>query len=131
MTAILPIGYLTILEAAEVLLPAMYAGVPDLPGVTSRLASETSRLTYGLPFVKRRAADPVLAAYIGPRRQAAKSQPFRELPRLHVRPSQVMHSPFFEEFSGLSSSPHACVASFLFCRRGSISGGDVGEFFSG
>jgi hypothetical protein len=32
MTAVLPIGYVTILEAgAEVLLPAMYAGVPDSP----------------------------------------------------------------------------------------------------
>jgi hypothetical protein len=35
MTAVLPIGYVTILEAAEMLLPAMYAGVPDLPVVTS------------------------------------------------------------------------------------------------
>ncbi len=34
MTAVLPIGYLTILEAAELLLPAMYAGVPDLPVVS-------------------------------------------------------------------------------------------------
>jgi hypothetical protein len=34
MTAILPNGYLTILQAAEVLLPALYAGVPDLPGVS-------------------------------------------------------------------------------------------------
>ena len=32
---ILPVGYVTILEAAETLLPAMYAGVPDLPIVTS------------------------------------------------------------------------------------------------
>jgi hypothetical protein len=35
MTGVLPIGYVTILEAAEMLLPAMYAGVPDLPIVTS------------------------------------------------------------------------------------------------
>ena len=35
MTTVLPIGYITILEAAEMLLPAMYAGVPDLPVVTS------------------------------------------------------------------------------------------------
>jgi hypothetical protein len=35
MTAVLPIGYVTLLEAAEMLLPAMYAGVPDLPIVTS------------------------------------------------------------------------------------------------
>jgi hypothetical protein len=34
MTVILPIGYVTILEAAETLLPAMYAGVPDLRIVT-------------------------------------------------------------------------------------------------
>jgi hypothetical protein len=31
MTAVLPIGYVTILEAAEILQPAMYAGVPHLP----------------------------------------------------------------------------------------------------
>jgi hypothetical protein len=30
MNAVLPIGYVTLLEAAEMLLPAMYAGVPDL-----------------------------------------------------------------------------------------------------
>jgi hypothetical protein len=35
MTAVLPTGYVTLLEAAETLLPAMYAGVPDLPIVTS------------------------------------------------------------------------------------------------
>ena len=35
MTTVVPIGYITILEAAEKLLPAMYAGVPDLPIVTS------------------------------------------------------------------------------------------------
>lgn len=35
MTTVLPIGYVTILEAAEMLLPAMYAGLPDLPIVTS------------------------------------------------------------------------------------------------
>jgi hypothetical protein len=35
MNAVLPIGYVTLLEAAEMLLPAMYAGVPDLPTVTS------------------------------------------------------------------------------------------------
>ena len=34
MTAVLPIGYVTILEAAEMRQPAMYAGVPDLPIVT-------------------------------------------------------------------------------------------------
>jgi len=31
MTTVLPIGYVTVLEAAEMLLPALYAGVPDLP----------------------------------------------------------------------------------------------------
>src|SRR5260370_40471818 len=35
MNAVLPIGYVTLLEAAAMLLPAMYAGVPDLPIVTS------------------------------------------------------------------------------------------------
>jgi hypothetical protein len=39
MTAVLPNGYLTILQAAEVLLPAMYAGVPDLH-VVSQLRKE-------------------------------------------------------------------------------------------
>jgi hypothetical protein len=34
MTAVLPIGYITILAAAEMLQPAMYAGVPDMPIVT-------------------------------------------------------------------------------------------------
>src|SRR5260370_7533158 len=35
MNAVLPIGYVTLLEAAAMLLPDMYAGVPDLPIVTS------------------------------------------------------------------------------------------------
>jgi hypothetical protein len=35
MNAVLPIGYVTLLEAAEMLVPAMYAGVPDLPIVSS------------------------------------------------------------------------------------------------
>ena len=35
MTTVLPTGYVTLLEAAETLLPALYAGVPDLPIVTS------------------------------------------------------------------------------------------------
>jgi hypothetical protein len=39
MTAVLPNGYLTILQAAELLLPAMYAGEPDLP-IVSRLRNE-------------------------------------------------------------------------------------------
>ena len=34
MTAVFPTGYVTILGAAEMLPPAMYAGVPDLPIVT-------------------------------------------------------------------------------------------------
>jgi hypothetical protein len=34
MTTVLPIGYVTILEAAEMLQAAMHAGVPDLPIVT-------------------------------------------------------------------------------------------------
>lgn len=39
MTAVLPNGFLTILQATDALLPAMYAGVPDLP-VVSRLRDE-------------------------------------------------------------------------------------------
>ena len=39
MTAVLPIGYVTILEAAEMLQPAMYAGVPDLP-IVAKLHQE-------------------------------------------------------------------------------------------
>jgi hypothetical protein len=39
MTAVLPNGYVTILQAAELLLPAMCAGEPDLPVVT-QLRSE-------------------------------------------------------------------------------------------
>ena len=35
MTAVLPTGDVTLLGAAETLSPAMYAGVPDLPIVTS------------------------------------------------------------------------------------------------
>jgi hypothetical protein len=35
MTALVPIGYVTVLQAAEMLLPAMYAGTPDRPIVTS------------------------------------------------------------------------------------------------
>ncbi|HKF09586.1 MAG TPA: hypothetical protein VKB89_12845 [Xanthobacteraceae bacterium] len=33
MTEILPIGYVTMLQAAEMLLGALYAGLPDLPSV--------------------------------------------------------------------------------------------------
>jgi hypothetical protein len=40
MSEVLPNGYLTILQAAGVLLPAMYAGVPDLPVVTGNLADQ-------------------------------------------------------------------------------------------
>jgi hypothetical protein len=39
MTAVLPNGYVTILQAAELLLPAMYAGEPDLP-IATRLRNE-------------------------------------------------------------------------------------------
>jgi len=34
MTTVVPIGYVTILEAAELLQAAMHAGIPDLPIVT-------------------------------------------------------------------------------------------------
>ena len=34
MTTVLPIGYVTLLEAAEMLQRAMYAGVPDSARVT-------------------------------------------------------------------------------------------------
>ena len=34
MTSVLPIGYVTLLEAAEMLQPAMHAGVPDSSRVT-------------------------------------------------------------------------------------------------
>jgi hypothetical protein len=34
MTIALPIGYLTILQAADVLLPVMYGGVADYPTVS-------------------------------------------------------------------------------------------------
>ena len=54
MTAVLPNGYLTILQAADVLLPAMYAGVPDLP-VVSRLRNE------GLDVRDGRAKDRAIA----------------------------------------------------------------------
>jgi hypothetical protein len=39
MTVALPIGYVNILEAADMLLPAMYAGVPDSSAV-ARLRQE-------------------------------------------------------------------------------------------
>jgi hypothetical protein len=48
------IGYLTILQAADVLLPAMYAGVPDLP-VVSRLRKK------GLDVGDGRARDRAIA----------------------------------------------------------------------
>jgi hypothetical protein len=54
MTAILPNGYLTILQAAEVLSQAMYAGVPDLPAV-SQLRKE------GLDVNDGRAIDRAIA----------------------------------------------------------------------
>jgi hypothetical protein len=34
MTSVLPIGYVTLLEAAEMLQPAMHAGIPDASRVT-------------------------------------------------------------------------------------------------
>jgi hypothetical protein len=34
MSALIPVGYVTILQAAEMLLPAMYSGTPDSPLVT-------------------------------------------------------------------------------------------------
>src|SRR6266481_5674448 len=34
MTSVLPIGYVTLLEAAEMLQPAMHAGLPDSSRVT-------------------------------------------------------------------------------------------------
>jgi hypothetical protein len=54
MTAVLPIGYLTILQAADLLLPAMYAGVPNLP-VVRRLRKE------GLDVGDGRARDRAIA----------------------------------------------------------------------
>ena len=39
MTAVIPIGYVTTLQAAEMLLPAIYAGTPDTPMV-ARLREE-------------------------------------------------------------------------------------------
>jgi hypothetical protein len=54
MTAVLPNGYVTILQAAELLLPAMCAGEPDLPVVT-RLRSE------GLDVGDGRAKDQAIA----------------------------------------------------------------------
>lgn len=54
MTPTLPNGYLTILQAAEVLSSAMYAGVPDLP-VVSQLRKE------GLDVKEGRATDRAIA----------------------------------------------------------------------
>jgi hypothetical protein len=54
MTAVLPNGYLTILQAAEVLSTAMYAGVPDLP-VVSHLRKQ------GLDVKDGRAMDRAIA----------------------------------------------------------------------
>jgi hypothetical protein len=47
MTDVLPNGYLTILEAADLLSRSMYAGVPDLPIVT-RLRKEGLHVRDGL-----------------------------------------------------------------------------------
>ena len=49
MTAVLPVGYVTILEAAEMLQPAMYAGVPDLPIIT-KLRQEGIEVNDGPPI---------------------------------------------------------------------------------
>jgi len=35
MTALVPVGYVTVLQAAEMLVPAMHAGTPDRPIVTT------------------------------------------------------------------------------------------------
>jgi hypothetical protein len=55
MTAVLPVGYVTILEAAEMLQPAMYAGVPDLPIVT-KLRQEGIEVNDG-PAIDRAVAE--------------------------------------------------------------------------
>jgi hypothetical protein len=55
MTAVLPIGYVTILEAAEMLQPTMYAGVPDMPIVT-RLRQEGIEVNDG-PAIDRAIAE--------------------------------------------------------------------------
>jgi hypothetical protein len=55
MTAVLPIGYVTILEAAEMLQPVMYAGVPDLPIVT-KLRQEGIEVNDG-PAIDRAVAE--------------------------------------------------------------------------
>ncbi len=55
MTAVLPIGYVTVLEAAEMLRRAMYSGVPDLPIVT-RLRQEGIDVKDG-PAIDRAVAE--------------------------------------------------------------------------
>ena len=59
MTAVLPVGYVTILEAAEMLQPAMYAGVPDLP-IVIKLRQEGIEVNDG-PAINRE-----LATWFGP-----------------------------------------------------------------
>jgi len=55
MTAVLPVGYVTILEAAEMLQPAMYAGVPDLP-IVIKLRQEGIEVNDG-PAINRAVAE--------------------------------------------------------------------------
>src|ERR1700730_11541471 len=85
MTAVLPIGYVTILEAAEMLQPVMYAGVPDLPIVT-KLRQEGIEVNDG-PEGRRQRRPP----HYGYRRSPSSSRKARCA--IHERNSCPAHLP--------------------------------------
>jgi hypothetical protein len=83
MTAVLPVGYVTILEAAEMLRPAMYAGVPDLPIVT-KLRQEGIEVNDG-PAIDRAIAELWKAVDKGALRSMAIGGRPRRVVRLDAR----------------------------------------------
>src|SRR5258708_19445532 len=91
MNAVLPIGYVTLLEAAEMLLPAMYAGVPDLPIVTS-LRQEGIDVTDG-PAMDRAVVELWKAVDKNTLRSVAIGGPPRPLLRPHPKSPKPIPPP--------------------------------------
>jgi hypothetical protein len=95
MTAVLPVGYVTILEAAEMLQPAMYAGVPDLP-IVIKLRQEGIEVNDG-PAINRAVAELWKAVDKGALRSMAiggrPSSSCKSRCAMHERRSRPAHPP--------------------------------------
>src|SRR5262249_12929927 len=121
MTALVPIGYVTVLQAAEMLLPAMYAGTPDKP-IVANLCQKGIAVTDGparddaiaqiWSAVDDGAVTPM--AVVGPRRRVIKLDPdLTKIPILrnprgrgftYLRPSNPDFSELTAYFGGNLSS---------------------------